>query len=259
MAESLIADLFKTPADVRQEETDRLLEQGTASAEAYLTGAGQGGSPISGAIRGLTAQALQSMPLDMSNVVRRGMLGLSGGQVGASQKEQQAAQLNAIAQAATGRKPEEIRKAAERARAAGRGDIAMVLEDRALKLEKNMDKIVNKEVQYQILQRLDPEIAEAFRDDPEATFTAYYKLAKGDPSKGVTLTDDMAYGALKEEYSKEKYAKAKLGEPTAADVAEFKRLVAQPGMTVPKAIRQLLGGSGNAPSADRFDPANYGE
>jgi hypothetical protein len=253
MAESLIADLFKTPADVRQEETDRLLEQGTASAEAYLTGAGQGGSPISGAIRGLTAQALQSMPLDMSNVVRRGMLGLSGGQVGASQKEQQAAQLNAIAQAATGRKPEEIRKAAERARAAGRGDIAMVLEDRALKLEKNMDKIVNKEVQYQILQRLDPEIAEAFRDDPEATFTAYYKLAKGDASKGVTLTDDMAFGALKEEYEA-----AGLGEPTAADVAELKRLVAQPGMTVPKAIRQLLGGGGNAPSADRFDPANYG-
>jgi hypothetical protein len=253
MAESLIADLFKTPADVRQEETDRLLEQGTASAEAYLTGAGQGGSPISGAIRGLTAQALQSMPLDMSNVVRRGMLGLSGGQVGASQKEQQAAQLNAIAQAATGRKPEEIRKAAERARAAGRGDIAMVLEDRALKLEKNMDKIVNKEVQYQILQRLDPEIAEAFRDDPEATFTAYYKLAKGDASKGVTLTDDMAFGALKEEYDK-----AGLGEPTTADVAELKRLVAQPGMTVPKAIRQLLGGGGNAPSADRFDPANYG-
>ena len=253
MAESLIADLFKTPADVRQEETDRLLEQGTASAEAYLTGAGQGGSPISGAIRGLTAQALQSMPLDMSNVVRRGMLGLSGGQVGASQKEQQAAQLNAIAQAATGRKPEEIRKAAERARAAGRGDIAMVLEERALKLEKNMDKIVNKEVQYQILQRLDPEIAEAFRDDPEATFTAYYKLAKGDASKGVTLTDDMAYGALKEEYEA-----AGLGEPSAADVAELKRLVAQPGMTVPKAIRQLLGGGGNAPSADRFDPANYG-
>jgi hypothetical protein len=253
MAESLIADLFKTPADVRQEETDRLLEQGTASAEAYLTGAGQGGSPISGAIRGLTAQALQSMPLDMSNVVRRGMLGLSGGQVGASQKEQQAAQLNAIAQAATGRKPEEIRKAAERARAAGRGDIAMVLEDRALKLEKNMDKIVNKEVQYQILQRLDPEIAEAFRDDPEATFTAYYKLAKGDASKGVTLTDGMAFGALKEEYDK-----AGLGEPTTADVAELKRLVAQPGMTVPKAIRQLLGGGGNAPSADRFDPANYG-
>jgi hypothetical protein len=253
MAESLIADLFKTPADVRQEETDRLLEQGTASAEAYLTGAGQGGSPISGAIRGLTAQALQSMPLDMSNVVRRGMLGLSGGQVGASQAERQAAQLNAIAQAATGRKPEEIRKAAERARAAGRGDIAMVLEDRALKLEKNMDKIVNKEVQYQILQRLDPEIAEAFRDDPEATFTAYYKLAKGDASKGVTLTDDMAFGALKEEYEA-----AGLGEPTAADVAELKRLVAQPGMTVPKAIRQLLGGGGNAPSADRFDPANYG-
>jgi len=116
-----------------------------------------------------------------------------------------------------------------------------------------MDKIVNKEVQYQILQRLDPEIAEAFRDDPEATFTSYYKLAKGDSSKGVTLTDDMALGALREEYDK-----AGLGEPSAADVAELKRLVAQPGMTVPKAIRQLLGGGGNAPSADRFDPANYG-
>lgn len=254
MAESLIADLFKTPADVRQEETDRLLEQGKASAEAYLTGAGQGGSPIAGAIRGLTAQTLQDMPLSMSNVVRRGMLGLSGGQLGASQKEQQAMQLNQIAKAATGRKPEEIRRAADRAREAGRGDIAMVLEERAIKLEKSMDQIINKEVQYEILKRLDPEMAEAFRDDPEATFTSYYKLAKGDPSKGITLSDEMATDTLTQAFDQ-----LSLPEPTPAQVAEFKRIVAQPDMTVPKALRQLLGGTGNAPSADKFNPANYGK
>lgn len=252
MAESLIADLFKTPADVRQEETDRLLEQGKASAEAYLTGAGQGGSPIAGAIRGLTATALQEMPLSMSQTVRRGMLGLSGGQVGASQAERQAAELNAVAKSATGRKPEEIRKAAERARAVGRGDIAMVLEERALKLEKNMDQIINKQVQYEILKRLDPEIAEAFKDDPEATFTSYYNLAKGDSSKGIVLSDEMAAATLTEAFDR-----LKLEEPTPAQIAEFKRIVAQPDMTVPKAIRQLLGGDGNAPSADKFNPANY--
>ena len=209
MAESLIADLFKTPADVRQEETDRLLEQGTASAEAYLTGAGQGGSPISGAIRGLTAQALQSMPLDMSNVVRRGMLGLSGGQVGASQAERQAAELNAVAKSAIGKKPEEIRKAAERAAAVGRGDIAMVLEERANKLQKEMDVVAGREGAYRILSEMNPVVAELFKMDPKMGIDKAFELARK-PASELTMLDPgqdqaMAMLAKKAEEFGEKY------------------------------------------------------
>lgn len=249
MAESLIADLFKTPADVRQEETDRLLEQGKASAEAYLTGAGQGGSPIAGAIRGLTAQTLQDMPLSMSNVVRRGMLGLSGGQIGASQKEQQAMQLNQIAKAASGRKPEEIRRAADRAREAGRGDIAMVLEERAIKLEKSTDKIVNKEIQANVLDTVNPILAAAFRADPDPTFTSYWNAAKeANKGKGVTLTDKMAAGALEAAFEARK-----AGTPTADQIAKFKVAVAD-GDKFDEAVDKALNGDGTGFVTDPFAP-----
>ena len=204
MAESLIADLFKTPADVRQEETDRLLEQGKASAEAYLTGAGQGGSPIAGAIRGLTATALQEMPLSMSQTVRRGMLGLSGGQVGASQAERQAAELNAVAKSAIGKKPDEIRKAAERAAELGRGDIAMALNDRADKLQKETDLLAGREGAYNILKRMNPLVASLFKMDPKMGIDKAFELATKKADQIVIGFDPGQEVALQEVTAKAK-------------------------------------------------------
>jgi len=249
MAESLIADLFKTPADVRQEETDRLLEQGKASAEAYLTGAGQGGSPIAGAIRGLTATALQEMPLSMSQTVRRGMLGLSGGQVGASQAERQAAELNAVAKSATGRKPEEIRKAAERARAVGRGDIAMVLEERALKIEKNIDKITNKQIHVELLKEFDPRLAAAYAADEDGSFTTYFNAAR-DMKKGTAyaISDKLAAGALKAAYQDKG-----LDDPTSDEIARFQQALKR-GDDFDEAVDKAMGGDGSSVANDPFAP-----
>lgn len=77
MANSMIADLLKSPADVRREQLEKLRTAGASTAQAMLTGGG-GGSPISGAIRSLAAATQATMPETMAQVGRSGLLSLSG-------------------------------------------------------------------------------------------------------------------------------------------------------------------------------------
>jgi hypothetical protein len=74
MANSLISDLLKTPSEIRSEEILNLQKQGAVNAQNILMS--KLGSPIGGAIQGLTANALQNMPASFSQIGRSGMMGL---------------------------------------------------------------------------------------------------------------------------------------------------------------------------------------
>lgn len=141
MAQSLISDLLKTPAQVRLEEQKVRDEQGARAANALLSA--RGNSPISGAISQLASVGQAQMPSMISDAARSGLMGLGSlaglvspqaGQAlqrGAmSPAEQQAVDIQESGKGLSGT-PEGWRKMAERLRNLGRADLAVELEDKA--------------------------------------------------------------------------------------------------------------------------------
>lgn len=152
MAKSMIADLLKTPEQIQMEEQNALRDRGLANAQALLMGSG--GSPISGAIRGLSANALMNMPQNMQSAVSRGMLGLSklagvAGAPGAQETlrkmsmspEQQKAEAIQKAAGSMANSPEGMRQFADKLRQMGRSDLAMKMEDKAFELEMRQEEM----------------------------------------------------------------------------------------------------------------------
>ena len=175
---SMIADLLKTPAQVRMEQQGALREQGRKAA-ASLTS-----MPISGArsaipslVQNLAASTAADIPLMAEQLKRSGMLGLGGvaqlagrgdvqsalQQAALSPEERQAQQLNKISGALTSKDPAEIRQAAAKAEEAGRPDIAAQLLKTADEVEQTADKNTSKIALFKMLEDSDPIVAEAFR------------------------------------------------------------------------------------------------
>lgn len=148
---SMIADLLKTPQQVRQERQDAMRQNSLAQA-ALLSRGASGSTALPGLLRGFAAQQLVEQAPQMENTVRRGLgaAGMLGGAVGAltpqqvqatqqlgiPQEEQRAMQLNALAREATSTDPAKLKETADKLRAAGRSDIAAQLDERAKELEQ---------------------------------------------------------------------------------------------------------------------------
>jgi hypothetical protein len=161
MAESLIADLLKTPGQVREEQLKKMREEGQVSAARMLTGSG--GSPISGVINKLAAQGMQDIPEVMNQSVRSGLLGLGdiAGGLGAqgakealqrgalSPEEQQAAEIQKAAVGVSG-SPEKMRLFADKLRNMGRADLAQKMEEKASDLELKLRETKVKEREVSI-------------------------------------------------------------------------------------------------------------
>jgi hypothetical protein len=155
MANSMIADLLKTPAQVREQQLKTLREEGRSSA-AMLTGMGLGGArtAVPGVIGNIAQTAAASMPVDMNQMIRRGLLGLGGVakaagkpevqkafQEGAlSQQEREAVELNRLALAMSSNDPAKIKEASKRAQEMNRPDVAMKLQERLIKAEQLQEK-----------------------------------------------------------------------------------------------------------------------
>ena len=152
MAESMIADLLKTPMQARQDVEKELQLQGALAAKPYLSG-GATGSPISGAISRLTGTMMQQSPLAAQQMVSRGLGGLGqiAGAFGAtdaaealrrgamSPKEQQAEDVQKAAMGLASSE-EGMMKFAERLRNMGRADLAMKMEEKATELNLKKSK-----------------------------------------------------------------------------------------------------------------------
>jgi hypothetical protein len=164
MAKSMIADLLKTPEQVKLEEQNILRQRGLTDAQALLTGTG--GSPISGAIRGLTANALMNMPQNMQNFVSSGMMGLSNAAkgLGAPQAadafrrasmspEQQKAEMIQKMGSTIANDPEGIREFARKLRQQGRLDLALRLEEKANDLEIKREELKIKQDELEIKRK----------------------------------------------------------------------------------------------------------
>jgi hypothetical protein len=88
VVKSMFGDMFKSPEQIRQEQQDKLLEQGRMSAGMLLQN--NSNSPTSGlanAIRGYGAGILQNIPRDADRL-KRGMLGAAGEVAGLAGNEQ---------------------------------------------------------------------------------------------------------------------------------------------------------------------------
>lgn len=175
---SMIADLLKTPAQVRMEQQGALREQGRKAA-ASLTG-----MPISGArtalpsmIQNLAASTAADIPLMADQMKRAGLLGLGGvaqlagredvqgalQQAALSPEERQAAQLNQLSGVLTSKDPAEIRQAAKKAEESGRPDIAAELISIADKTEQEADKATTRAAITKIIEAKDPVMAAAYK------------------------------------------------------------------------------------------------
>lgn len=170
----MIADLLKTPQQVRQEQLDKLRKQGKASA-AMLTGTGFGKgarTSVPSIIGSMAESAAATLPVDANQMVRRGLLGLSGlsTAVGAtdiaaglqeaamSPEEREAQALNEIAKVLTSEDTGELKKAAKRAEDMNRPDVALKLQERLVKVENSKTKATLAAA----LSKKDPMVAKAF-------------------------------------------------------------------------------------------------
>ena len=150
MADSLIADLLKTPGQVRREQLDRLNKQGTTSAQTMLTGA-RFGSPIGGALQSLAGVGMEMMPA-MTSQMFRGATGLLGGLAGAagaspkvveaiqqaqySPEERRSAELAEFAKEGVSTDPKGLRLLSAKLMEMGQPDAAIKVEEQASRIEK---------------------------------------------------------------------------------------------------------------------------
>jgi hypothetical protein len=86
MAQGLISDILKSPEQARLDDLQRLRDMGTISAQNLLTQSRPQYSPVAGSINALAANALQTMPENMNQAVRRGLMGI-GSAVGMASPE----------------------------------------------------------------------------------------------------------------------------------------------------------------------------
>lgn len=150
MAESLIADLLKTPGQVRREQLDKLNKQGATSAQTMLTGT-RFGSPIGGALQSLAGVGMEMMPA-MTSQMFRGATGLLGGIAGAagarpevveaiqqaqySPEERRAAELAEFAKEGVSTDPKGLRLLSAKLMEMGQPDAAIKVEEQASRIEK---------------------------------------------------------------------------------------------------------------------------
>ena len=148
---SMIAELLKTPQQVRQERQD-VMRQNSLAQAALLSRGSQGSTALPGLLRGFAAQQLVEQGPQMENIVQRGLgaAGMLGGAVGALTPEQaqatqmlgvpederQAAVLSGLARETGTKDPKRLREIAEQLRNNGRADVADQLETRATQLEQ---------------------------------------------------------------------------------------------------------------------------
>lgn len=157
MAKSMIADLLTTPSAARAALEEELQLKGALAAKPFM--GASGGSPISGAMNRLTATMMQQSPLQMQQMVSRGLSGLGdiAGAVGAtgagaalkrgamSPQEQQATDIQKAAKGVA-RTPEGLRAFAERLRQIGRADLAERIDEKA-------DELMFKDQERRIQER----------------------------------------------------------------------------------------------------------
>lgn len=150
MADSLIADLLKTPGQVRREQLERLRKEGATSAQTMLTGT-RFSSPIGGAIQALAGTGMQIMP-EMTSQMFRGATGLLGGIAGAagaspkvveaiqqaqySPEERRSAELAEFAKEGVSTNPKGLRLLSAKLMEMGQPDAAIKVEEQASRIEK---------------------------------------------------------------------------------------------------------------------------
>lgn len=153
---SMIAELLKTPQQVRQERQDALRQNSLAQA-ALLSRGSQGSTALPGLLRGFAAQQLVEQAPQMENVVQRGLgaAGMLGGAVGALTPEQvqatqmlgvpederQAAIMSGLARQTGSKDPKRLREIAEQLRKNGRPDVAAQVEERANTIEQEATSV----------------------------------------------------------------------------------------------------------------------
>jgi len=202
----MIADLLKTPQQVRQERQNQLRENSLAQA-ALLSRGSTGSTALPGLLRGFAAQQLVEQAPQMENVVRRGTgaLGMLGGatgqltpeqvqatqRLGIPQEEQRAARMNELARQATSTDPAKLRATAEQLRSAGRPDVAAQLEERAQTLEQQATEVQRRQALSQMLEANGrPDLAVEVLNPNQSTLDVLkeFRLSKEEP-KDDTVSD----------------------------------------------------------------------
>lgn len=216
MADSLIADLLKTPGQVRREQLDRLNKQGATSAQTMLTGA-RFGSPIGGALQSLAGVGMEMMPA-MTSQMFRGATGLLGGIAGAagaspevvqaleqaqySPEERQAAEIQRFSKEELSKygglstNPNALRLLSGKLMQMGQPDAAMKVEEQASKIEELQAKALKTKMElggkYKAPTQVELDFArgllnEAFKSrgiDREYTESDLAKFLEGYRKKG---------------------------------------------------------------------------
>ena len=227
---SMIADLLKTPQQVRQERQDAMRQNSLAQA-ALLSRGASGSTALPGLLRGFAAQQLVEQGPQMENTVRRGLgaAGMLGGAVGAltpqqvqatqqlgiPQEEQRAMQLNALAREATSTDPEKLKETADKLRAAGRPDIAAQLDERAKDLEQTATQTTMREALAQQFRNIERDDLAMLALNPDSDMLELVKelrlsqeKVKDETVSNLPTTAEMAF--YTEQTSGNEQAEAKL-------------------------------------------------
>lgn len=227
---SMIADLLKTPQQVRQERQDAMRQNSLAQA-ALLSRGSQGSTALPGLLRGFAAQQLVEQGPQMENIVQRGLgaAGMLGGAVGAltpaqaqatqmlgvPEDERQAAVLSGLARQTGTNDPKRLREIAEQLRNNGRPDVAEQLDTRAQQIEQAARGTQMRQAMAQQFENLGRSDLAALSLDPESSMIDLVKelrlsqeKVKDDTVSDLPTTTEMAF--YTEQTSGNDQAEAKL-------------------------------------------------